>query len=94
MNGTLIRLAERRERLVVQASVQRRTLAQDIEPWRIPLALADQGMTALRYIRSHPEWIIGVVLLLAVLRPRRVGTWLGRGWASWQVMDSLRGRKR
>jgi hypothetical protein len=92
MNANLVRLAERRERLVAQAAMQRRTLAQDIEPWRIPLALADQGLTALRYIKSHPEWIVGVVVLLAALRPRRVGKWLGRGWVSWQVMHRLRGR--
>lgn len=92
MNEKLIRLTERRERLVAQAAAQRRTLAQDIEPWRIPLALVDQGLTALRYVRSHPEWIVGVVLLLAVLRPRRVGKWLGSGWVSWQVMHRLRGR--
>ena len=92
MNANLVRLAERRERLVAQAAMQRRTLAQDVEPWRIPLALADQGLTALRYIKSHPEWIVGVVVLLAALRPRRVGKWLGRGWVSWQVMHRLRGR--
>ena len=92
MNANLVRLAERRERLVAQAAMQRRTLAQDIEPWRIPLALADQGLNALRYIKSHPEWIVGVVVLLAALRPRRVGKWLGRGWVSWQVMHRLRGR--
>lgn len=92
MNANLVRLAERRERLVAQAEAQRRRLAQDIEPWRIPLALADQGLTALRYFRSHPGWIIGVVVLLAALRPQRVGKWLGRGLVSWQVMNRLRGR--
>lgn len=91
MNANMTRLAERRERLLAQAAAQRRTLAQNIEPWRIPLALADQGLTALRYIKSHPEWIVGVVAVLAVLRPRRVGKWLGRGWVSWQVLHRLRG---
>lgn len=92
MNANLVRLAERRERLVAQAAAQRRTLALDIEPWRIPLALADQGLTALRYIKRHPEWIIGGIVLLAALRPRHVGKWLGRGWVSWQLVHRLRGR--
>jgi hypothetical protein len=92
MNNKLIRLAERRERLVTRAAEQRVTLAQNIEPWRIPLALADRGMTALRYIKSHPEWIVGVVVLRAALRPGRVGKWLGRGWVTWQMMYTLRGR--
>jgi YqjK-like protein len=92
MNEKLIRLAERRERLVAQAAAQRVALAQNIEPWRIPLTLADRGMTTLRYVKSHPEWIVGVVVLLAALRPGRVGKWLGRGWVTWQMMHSLRGR--
>lgn len=92
MNNKLIRLAERRERLVAQAAAQRMTLAQNIEPWRQPLARADQGLAALRYIRSHPAWIVGGVVLLAVLRPGRIGKWLGRGWVTWQMLHKLRGR--
>ena len=104
MNKKLIRLAERRERLVAQAAAQRLRLAQNIEPWRIPLARADQGLAALRYIKSHPAWIVGGVALLAVLRPGRVGNllavlrhgrvgkWLGRGWVTWQMLHKLRGR--
>ena len=91
MNNILIRLAERRERLVAQAASQRVALAQNIEPWRIPLALADQGLTALRYIKRNPEWIVGGVVLLAALRPGHVGKWLGRGWVTWQVVQKLRG---
>jgi len=76
MNEKLTRLAERRERLVAQAAAQRMALAQDIEPWRIPLARVDQGLAALRYIKSHPVWIVGTAALFAALRPSRVGKWL------------------
>lgn len=92
MNEKRNRLAQRRERLVAQAAVQRRALARDLEPWRTPLALADQGLAALRYIRIHPQWLIGPVVLLAALRPRRVGKWVGRSWLSWRVMGRLLGR--
>ena len=92
MNDKLIRLAERRERLVAQAAAQRMALAQNIEPWRIPLALADQGLAALRFIKSHPAWIVSGGVLLAALRPGRVGKWLRRGWVTWQIMHKLRGR--
>lgn len=91
MNDKLIRLAERRDRLVAQAAAQRISLAQNIEPWRQPLARADQGLAALRYIRSHPAWIVGGAVLLAVLRPGRIGKWLGRGWVTWQMVRKLRG---
>jgi len=92
MNEKLIRLAERRERLVAQAAAQRMALAQNIEPWRTPLARVDQGLAALRYIKSHPAWIIGGGVLLAVLRPGRAGKWLGRGWVTWQMLHKLRSK--
>ncbi len=86
----MIRLVERRQHLVAQAAAQRRALAGDIEPWRTPLALTDQGLNALRYIRRHPTWIVGGIALLAILRPRNAGKWLGRGWVTWQLLDRLR----
>jgi hypothetical protein len=92
MNEKLIRLAERRERLVAQAAAQRMALAQYIEPWRIPLARADLGLAALRFIKSHPAWLVGGGVLLAALRPGRVGKWLRRGWVTWQILHQLRGR--
>jgi len=92
MNKTLIRLADRRERLVEQVAAQRVQLAQSIEPWRIPLARADQGLAALRYIKRHPAWLVGGGLLLATLQPGRFGIWLQRGWVAWQVMHQLRGK--
>ena len=94
MNGKLTRLAERRERLIAQAAAQRMMLGQNIEPWRIPLSLADRGLAALRYIMNHPTWIVGGVALLAVLRPGRVGIgkWVQRGWLTWQLIRKLRSR--
>lgn len=92
MNKTLIQLAERRERLVAQAEAQRMALAHHIEPWRIPLALADQGLVALRFMKRHPIWVAGGVALLAALRPGRVMPWLRRGWVTWQMLRGLRGR--
>lgn len=92
MNEKLIRLAERRECLVAQAAVQRIALAQNAEPWRAPLARVDQGLAALRFIKSHPTWIVGSVVLLAALRPGRIGKWLRGGWVTWQMMQKLLGR--
>lgn len=69
MNKRMIRLVERRERLVAQAAAQRVALAQNIEPWRMPLARIDQGLAAVRFIRSHPViWMVGGAALLAALR--------------------------
>lgn len=92
MRHKLQRLAERRAHLVAQAAAQREALAQGIEPWRTPLALADQGLAAVRYLKRHPTWIIGAGVVLATLRPGNFGKWLRRGLLTWQVMHKLLGR--
>lgn len=89
MSTKLARLAERRERLTTQSAAQRTTLAHDVLPWRKPLALADKGLAALRYIEHHPAWIVGGVLVLVALQPRRAVKWLQRGWVTWQIIHRL-----
>jgi len=90
MNRKLAQLAERRSLLVAQAASQRTALAHTMAPWRARLALADRGITLVRHIRRHPALIIGGVLLFAAWRPRRLGTWLQRGWLFWQIGRKLR----
>ena len=94
MNRKLIRLAERRSLLIAQAAAQRDALATHMTPWRSRLALADKGIAAVRYLRSHPALIVGGALLVAALRPRRAGagTWLQRGLLAWQIGRRLRSR--
>lgn len=92
MNKKLLRLAERRERLLAQAAAQREAVGENIEPWCMPLSLADQGLSALCSIGRHPEWIACGVVLMVALGPGRTGKWLGRGWVTWQVMHKLLGR--
>ena len=92
MNRNLTRLAERRRQLIAQAAAQRTALASSMAPWRARLALADRGVAALRSIRNHPAMMVGAALLLMALRPRRVGSWLQRGWLAWQIGRRLRRR--
>jgi hypothetical protein len=86
-------LAERREHLLAQSAAQRSALARDIEVWRKPLAMADQGLAALRSLKRHPAWIAAGLGLLVSLRPGRVGKWLRYGWVSWQLVQQLRSRR-
>ena len=98
MSTNSARLADRRERLIKQVAAQRIGLAQNIEPWRVPLARVDQGLAALRVIRRNPVWIIGGgVLLAALLRGNSLRgngiKWLRRSWMVWQVLRGLRRKK-
>ena len=92
MNRKLTRIAEQRSLLVARAAAQRTALAHNLAPWRARLALADRGIAAVRYVRNRPGLLVAAALLLAALRPRRVGTWLQRGWLAWQIRRRLFGR--
>lgn len=93
MNKKRAHLAERRSQLVAQSAAQRTALADELAPWRARLALADQGVAALRFIRRHPGLMVGAALLAAAVFPRRVasmGKWLRPGWAIWKIGRRLR----
>jgi hypothetical protein len=94
MNKNLARLAARRNHLVDRAAVQRAALAHNIAPWRMPLALADQGISAWQFIKRHPKWMIGGSVLFAALGPGRAANWVGRGLLAWRMLDTLLGNTR
>ncbi len=91
MTRNLHELARRREALVAQAAVHRVALAENIQPWRQPLALADQGLAAMRFLARHPVWIATAVGMLAAFKPAQVLRWLGRGVVAWRLLQRLRG---
>ena len=90
MNEQERRIAARRARLIARIDAERITLAQDLEPWRAPLAVVDHGLDVLRYLRNRPAWIVGGVALLIGLRPGTAGRWLRNGLLAWQLVHELR----
>ena len=93
MNEKLLKLAQRREHLVLEAAKQRVQLAQAVEVWREPLALADQGLAAISYIKKHPILIAASsAVLVRLLRKSFIGKWLGRGMMAWQFVRKLQDR--
>jgi hypothetical protein len=85
-------LVERRQRLIAQCDAQRAALAQTVEPWRVPLARVDLGLSALRMLRRNPAVFVGGVVFLTLLRPARAANWLRRGWLGWQLLRGLHKR--
>ena len=69
MNKKLNMLAKRRHLLLTQAAIQRELLLDDLAPWKSRLAMAERGMAAIRYVKSHPALLLGGVTLLGLLRP-------------------------
>ena len=85
MNKKLTVLAKHRQQLVAQAAEQRAALGANVAPWHAPLALADKGLEAVRYVKRHPVLMIGVVALFAILRRHPGGKWLQRSWAMYEL---------
>ena len=93
MNENLLKLARRREHLVLEAAKQRVQLAQAVEVWREPLALAEQGLAAISFIKKHPILIAAsTAVLVRLVRKSFMGKWLGRGMMAWQLVRKLQSR--
>ena len=93
MNHKLQKLAERRQHLIAQAASQRILLAHTSRSLRKPLAVADKGLSLLRYIKHHPILIAGdSVALLSMARPSGIGRWFRRGWLAWQIVKKFRNK--
>jgi YqjK-like protein len=93
MNKKLTKLAKRRERLILDSTMQRAQLVQIADTWREPLALADKGLLAMSFVRKHPIIMVGVsAILLKMLGPSRVGKWFSEGLIVWQFMRKLQSK--
>jgi len=90
MTDRLIELAERRARLVTRAATQRDDLMQILSSWRAPLAMVDQGLLVVHYIRSYAALVAGVATFLAPLRSWRIAKWVQRGWVLWRMSRTVK----
>jgi len=79
--------AQRREQLLIRSTVLRARVAQDARVLEAPLAVADRVRDGVLWLRNHPEWGIGAVVLLVLLKPRAALGWAARGWAAWRVLQ-------
>lgn len=90
MKKKLALISQRREQLISQAAKQRTALAQEMEPLRSTLSLADRGLSIARYVTQHPTIAIGSAALFGILRSTRVGKWLQRGWGAFLLARNFR----
>jgi hypothetical protein len=65
----------RRERLLHRSSLLRAQWSQQVQVLRAPLGVADQARAGAQWLLQHPEWPLGVAVLLIVLRPGRALRW-------------------
>lgn len=84
MNRRLAQIHVRRERLVAKAAAQRDEVALLLAPLAGPLAMADRGVAAAVYVRTHPEIVLIAAAALVVLSPKRALRWARRAFAVWR----------
>jgi YqjK-like protein len=74
-----------RARLLARAAVERERVFVHLRAWEAPLALVDRSMAAARYVHRHPQWLIAIAIVFAVMRPRRAVAWVRNGLIAWRV---------
>ncbi len=84
-------IAAKRARLVALAAEQRAALGRQVQPLKMSLRVADQGVAVARTLGRHPLLVAGAAVLLVAWRPRRALRWLQYGWMGWQIVLKLRG---
>lgn len=92
MNPTLFHLAQQRARLIARAASQREELTLAFSGLHRPLALADKGIHALRYLGRHPLLLTGAVAVVLLLRPKRWFGLLEKGWLAWRMVLAAKRR--
>lgn len=83
MNRQMLEVMQRRGELLARIASQREQAAQIGARWETPLAFADKCLAAVRFLRSRPALVAGVVALFVVRRHGLIGLARG-GWRVWQ----------
>jgi len=79
-------LMQTRGELLARIAVQREQMSEIEAEWRAPLAVADQGVVAVRFLRRHP-WLVAGVAAVFVIRRRSVA---GLAWGVWRAWKGFR----
>lgn len=78
-------LVLRQQRLLVRSAQLRLVLSDQAQVLRRPLALADQAQSGLQWLYRNPQWPLGALVLVVLVRPRRAIVWGGRLWWAWKT---------
>jgi len=73
MNEQMLAVMHRRGELLAKIAAQREQLSEAGTRWQTPLALADQGLAIVRFLRSRPVLVAGVVVLFIIRRRGLMG---------------------
>jgi hypothetical protein len=81
----LLRISERRARLIERAHAEREALAGHLARTDAAAGLFAAGQRVLDELRRQPLIVAAGAALLIALRPRRAFAWLLKGWSAWRL---------
>jgi hypothetical protein len=84
MNQQMLDVMQRRAELLARIAAQREEMAEIEANLKTPLALADKGLTAVRFLRSNPMLVAAVTTALFVVRRRGVLALAVGAWRVWR----------
>ncbi|MFZ5524986.1 MAG: YqjK-like family protein [Pseudomonadota bacterium] len=83
MNDRKSDLMQNRAELLARIAAQRKQVTEIGSEWQAPLALADQGVDAVLFLRRHPLLVAGAVVFF-VIRRRGMAGLAGGVWGIWK----------
>lgn len=87
MNEQMFAVMQRRGELLARIATQREQAAVTAMRWQAPLAFADKGLAAVRFLRSNRVLVAAAVAIL-VIRRRGVTGIVTAGWRMWRLYKS------
>jgi hypothetical protein len=90
MNMRIAAIRHRRALLIARCALQRIQVAQVIQPWRKPLAMADTLAEVVRAVRQHPVFAAAGTSLFITTTRHRWLLWAARLFTLWEVVQVVR----
>jgi hypothetical protein len=94
MNGQLAAVMQRRSELLAAIASQRGQMAEIGTQLQTPLTLVDRGIAVVRFLRSNPVLVAGVVAVLVIRRRGVAGMLSGalRAWRGYRYFAAIASR--
>lgn len=91
MSKRMIELMQKRGELLAKIVAQRGQVTEMGTRLQAPLAIADQGLAVMRFVRSNPVLVAGVAALFVIRRRGMVGLMRGvwRVWKGYRYFTAL-----
>jgi len=83
-------LHHRQGELQARSRHLRARLADESQPLQRTLSLADTARDRVRWLAAHPQWLVGIVAVPILLRPRRALALGLKLWWGWRLVRRLR----